>query len=333
MTPTVSVVVVTYGRPDHVRTCLTHLAALNTAPLEIVVVDATPDNRTIRIVAEEFPHVLLLRNELGRGTTAESRQIGFAATSGEIIAFVDDDAFAEPDWLDELVVPYADPSIVGVGGRALNDIEGEETRGLGEIGRLLPDGRLTGNFAADTGEVIEIDHLLGANMSFRRSAVEAIGGIHGNYPGTCLCEESDISLRLKKAGGTLVYAPKALVHHIGAPYGIGGKRFDRRYLYYARRNHVTMLVRVFGWRDPIVRYYVRASVVEQRQYLWLSRSHLRARKLNGEKRSLLTRARAVLPLTRAAAELGGLIAGMPAAVIARRKDRAADRRAVPLRQD
>ncbi|APZ35205.1 hypothetical protein BOH66_13835 [Microbacterium aurum] len=317
---TVSVVVVTYNRPDHVRTCLTRLHELHRPADEILVVDASPNDLTVRLVREEFPQVCLLRNELGRGTTAESRQIGFTATSGDIIAFVDDDAFAEPDWLDHLVVPYDDPSVVGVGGRALNDIEGEETRGLGDVGRLLADGRLTGNFAAHTGRVIEVDHLLGANMSFRRSALDAIGGIHGNYPGTCLCEESDISLRLKNAGGRLVYQPDALVHHVAAPYGIGGKRFDRRYLYYLRRNHVVMLVRVFGWRDPIVRYYARATVHEQRQYLWLAASHMRARKLDGEPRTVRQRARSALTLTRAVAELGGLVAGFPAAFVARRRD-------------
>lgn len=321
MTLSVSVVVVTYGRPDHVRTCLAHLAALRTPPLEVAVVDASPDDRTTRVVRDEFPGVRYLRNELGRGTTAESRRIGFAATSGDVIAFVDDDAFAEPDWLDELVRPYADPAVVGVGGRALNGIDGEDVNGVDEIGRLLPDGRLTGNFAADPGHVIEVDHLLGANMSFRRAAIDAIGGIHGNYPGTCLCEESDISLRLTREGGTLLFAPKALVHHVAAPYGIGGKRFDRRWLYYSRRNHVVMLARVYGWGAPLLRRYVRVAIGEQRPYLRLAWLRLRGRDPERSGATLRTRAASVGPLARSAAELGGLVSGFPAALIARRRDR------------
>ncbi|GAB6859011.1 glycosyltransferase family 2 protein [Microbacterium xylanilyticum] len=323
MSLSVSVVVATYGRPEHVRTCLTRLAALNTPPLEVAVVDGSPDDRTTRIVRDEFPEVAYLRNELGRGTTAESRQIGFAATSGDIIAFVDDDAFAEPDWLDELIAPYADPQVVGVGGRALNGISGEESAGTDRIGLLLPDGRLTGNFAADPGRVIEVDHLLGANMSFRRSAIEAIGGIHGNYPGTCLCEESDISLRLKRDGGILVFAPRALVHHLGAPYGIGGARFDRRWLYYSRRNHIVMLARVYGWRDPIIGRYARVALREQRPYFALAWRRLLGRDPNTGA-SPRARATAVGPLARSAAELGGLASGFPSAAIARRRDRHAD---------
>lgn len=325
MSVTASVVIITYARPDYVRTCLTHLAGLRTPPHEIVVVDASPDDRTIRLVAEEFPDVRLVRNELGPGTMPESRQLGYAATDGDVIAFIDDDAFVDPEWLDELLVPYAEPTVVGVGGRALNGIEGEETKGIGEIGRLLPDGRLTGNFAANPGRVIQVDHMLGANMSFRRTALDAIGGIRGNYPGTCLCEESDISLRLGKAGGTLLFQPHAIVRHVAAPYTSGGKRFDRRYLYYARRNHLVLLVRVFGWRDPIVRRYAVSAFRGQTEYLWRFLHRLGPRMANGSRRPLLRRITSPILLTRIVAELVGLAAGVPAAAVAVRRDRAAAR--------
>ncbi|QJW35984.1 glycosyltransferase family 2 protein [Cellulosimicrobium protaetiae] len=320
MSPTVSVVVVTYGRPDSVRECLTHLARLRTAPLEVIVVDATPADTTRRLVRGEFPEVRLLHSTLGRGTTPESRQMGFAVTRGDVVAFIDDDAYVAPDWLDELVAPYEDPAVVAVGGRADNGIPGEESEGLGRIGRLLPDGRLTGHFGADPGRVIEVDHLLGANMSFRRSALAAIGGIRGNYPGTCLCEESDISLRLRATGGTLLFTPRAVVRHVAAPYGIGGKRFDRRYLYYLRRNHVVMLVRNFGWRDPLARRYVRTALRAQHAYLHEARRRLGSVKEDGTRRPLRKRAKSVIVLTRAVAELAGLAAGVPAAAVARRRD-------------
>lgn len=319
----VSVVIITYARPDYVRTCLEHLAALQTKPREVLVVDASPDDRTARLVAADFPDVRLLRNDLGKGTMPESRQIGFAAATGDVVAFIDDDAYVDPDWLDELMAPYADPTVVGVGGRASNGIPGEEDEGLGEIGRFLPDGRLTGNFGADPGRLIEVDHLLGANMSFRRSALAAIGGIRGNYPGTCVCEESDISLRLRAAGGRLVFNPRALVRHVAAPYQIGGQRFDRRYLYYLRRNHVVLLVRNFGWGAPVVRRYVRTTARLQRGYVYKARARLRPRYKDGRRRSV--RDRIVGPLTilsRAVFELAGLVAGFPAAARARQQDRA-----------
>ncbi|HWL78353.1 glycosyltransferase family 2 protein [Microbacterium sp.] len=323
MTLSVSVVIITYARPQFVRTCLEHLGRLTSKPHEIIVVDASPDDRTKTLVTEDFPQVRLLRNDLGPGTMPESRQVGFNAATGDIVAFIDDDAYVDPDWLDQLREPYADPAVVGVGGRASNGREGEETEGLGEIGRLLPDGRLTGNFGANPDRVIEVDHLLGANMSFRRAALAAIGGIRGNYPGTCLCEESDISLRLKREGGKLVFQPAALVRHVAAPYTSGGKRFDRRYLYYARRNHVVLLARVYGWRDPLLRRYVRSTFRAQNDYVWAMRDRFTARRSDGSRRPFRRRITAPIVLTRSLAELTGLMAGFPAAWIARRRDRAA----------
>src|SRR4051812_31742581 len=167
----VDVVVATFDRPDNVRICLEHLGRQTLAPTGIVVVDSSPHRLTADVVAD-FPGVRYLRNDAGRGSTATSRAIGVAETSSEIIAFVDDDAYAAPDWLENLVARYADPAVGAVGGRASNGRPGEEHEGLEAVGLLLADGTLTGNFAADTGRDLDVDHVLGANMSIRRSALE-----------------------------------------------------------------------------------------------------------------------------------------------------------------
>lgn len=244
---TASVVIATYNRSDHVRVCLEHLASQTLQPREIVVVDASPDSRTAEVVAR-FPGVVYLRNDLGRGHTATSRAIGMASVTADIVAFIDDDAYAEPEWLEELVLRYVD-GVGAVGGRARNGLPGEESEGIHEIGMLLPDGRLTGNFAADPGRDVDVDHLLGANMSVRRDVVEALGGIHDHYPGTCLREETDIALRMGQAGYRLVYTPAAVVRHVGGTYA-KGHRFDTRYKYFGARNHMVLLAHNLGFRDP-----------------------------------------------------------------------------------
>src|SRR5690606_11198714 len=118
--PSASVVIATYNRPGHVQECLAYLARQTLTPVETVVVDASPDRNTAEVVAE-FPGVLYARNELGRGHTATSRAIGMALTTGEVVAFVDDDAYAEPTWLAELLKRY-EPGVGAVGGRARNGI-------------------------------------------------------------------------------------------------------------------------------------------------------------------------------------------------------------------
>ncbi|GLI27361.1 hypothetical protein ARHIZOSPH14_16030 [Agromyces rhizosphaerae] len=259
-TPSVAVVIATYNRPDYVRTCLEHLDRQTVRPDRIVVVDASPDERTWEVVAER-PEVEYRRNERGIGTTATSRAIGVEGVRQDVVAFIDDDAFAEPEWLEELLKPYADPAVAAVGGRARNEQPGEEDEGIGEIGLLLPDGRLTGWFAADPGRDVDVDHMLGANMSVRMSVVRELGGIRDLYPGTCLREETDIALRMRRAGWRIVYAPRSVVLHVAGTYA-RGRRFDARYRYYGARNHVVLLASTLGTSDPHFRRYLRTAAAE-----------------------------------------------------------------------
>jgi GT2 family glycosyltransferase len=256
--PTASVVIATYRRPDHVRECLEHLARQTVAPVRVIVVDASPDSSTREVVAG-FAGVEYRRNERGIGSTATSRAIGISDVAENVVAFIDDDAYAEPDWLEKLLRPYEDERVAAVGGRARNGLPGEEHEGIGRIGLLLPDGRLTGFFAADPGRPVEVDHMLGANMSVRMSAVRDLGGIRDFYPGTCLREETDIALRMRRAGMTIVYTPDAVVRHVAGEYA-RGRRFDARYRYYGTRNHVVLLATTLGYRDPHFRRYLRTAL-------------------------------------------------------------------------
>ncbi|MCB7137051.1 glycosyltransferase family 2 protein [Cellulosimicrobium marinum] len=251
---TVAVVIPTYNRPEHLRTCLDHLARQDRRADTVVVVDASAGDETRRVVAAA-DGVVYARNALGAGHTAGSRRIGVAATQTDVVAFLDDDAFASPDWLARLLAPYADPEVVAVGGRAVNGEPGEESEGAEEIGLFRRDGTLTGHFAADPGHDVDVDHLLGANMSVRRRALDAVGGIRDVYPGTCLREETDPVLRMRLRGGRVVYTPSAVVRHVAGPYA-KGRRFDLRYAYYAQRNHLVLLGATVGLGDARLRRYV-----------------------------------------------------------------------------
>lgn len=251
----VSVVIATFCRPDVLRTCLEHLQRQTESPREIVVVDASPDEATRQVVAN-FPTVRYARNDAGRGTLPLSRRIGVEETSGTVIAFLDDDAFADPDWLFELAGTYA-PGVGGVGGRARNDQPGEETLGRDKIGRFCDDGTLTGFFGADPGQTIQVDHVIGCNMSFRRKALEESGGVPTWPAGVSgVREDLLLSLRVRAAGWTLLFNPRAAVLHVGAPQVVG-RRFDLRYEYTTMRNHVFVLATHLGPGAPTLRRYAK----------------------------------------------------------------------------
>ncbi|GAA1919595.1 hypothetical protein GCM10009775_10230 [Microbacterium aoyamense] len=301
-----AVLIATYNRPDFLRTCLEHLSRQTVQPERIIVVDSSTDSRS-EAVAQGVDKVIYVRNPLGRGHTATSRMLGVALIGdADVVAFIDDDAYAEPDWLEQLLQRYEDPQVAGVGGRASNGQPGEESQGLDAIGKFRPDGTLTGHFAAHPGHDVDVDHFLGANMSLRASSLRDIGGIQDYYPGTCLREESEIALRLREAGSRLVYTPDAFVEHVAGTYA-KGRRFDARYSYYGERNHIVLLARVVGTRDPRFRNYLRVALDHVRRELAYAARALGRGKLRGPS-SIVTGVGS--GLTKAAGAFWGLSVGL-----------------------
>jgi GT2 family glycosyltransferase len=255
----VSVVIVSWCRPDYVRSCLQHLAYLEGSPDEVIVVDASPDELTAAVV-REFPGVRRVAFPGGAGHMTTSRNVGLTHVTGEIVAFIDDDANVRPGWLRGLLNTFADPSVDAVAGRTCNGLEGEENQGVGSIGRVLPDGELAGNFAADPGEVTDVDHGIGANMSFRREALARLGGFRDDFIGVGgVREDTDIFLRLRALGLRAVFAPDAVVDHVGAPH-VEGRRFDYRYVFSARRNHALLLARNYGMGSSQFRIWIAREI-------------------------------------------------------------------------
>src|SRR5581483_6146372 len=115
--PSISVVVCTHTerRIGLLLECVGSLATNCRAPREVlVVVDSNPALRE-RLLDVLPGHVMLLESK-GCGVS-EARNTGIAAATGDLLAFIDDDAAAAPDWLARLCAPFADTSVVGVGGR------------------------------------------------------------------------------------------------------------------------------------------------------------------------------------------------------------------------
>jgi GT2 family glycosyltransferase len=256
-----SVVVVTWRRPQHVATCLAALAAGRVVPEEIVVVDASEDEDTARVV-EAYAGVRHVRFPGGAGHMTTARNEGLLHVRGEVISFLDDDVRVGVGWAEAVQLAFTDPSVAAASGRVVNGDPGEEREGVDRIGRLLPDGTLTGYFAADPGRVVHVDHGIGANMSFRRSWMARLGGFRDVFPGTAMREDTDVFLRIRALGGRAVFVPGALVDNDSGPHVVG-RRFDLRYAAWGEHNHLLLLVLNFGLgRRSLVWRYVRKRLPE-----------------------------------------------------------------------
>lgn len=245
---TISVLIITYRRPQFLREQLEHLARQDVPPGQVLVVDASPDEESAQVAAAH-PTVTYVRNPAGAGNMTSSRNAGLAHVRGDVIAFLDDDAYPRPDYVQRLRDFVVQHAAVAIGCcRAVNDVPGEAARGVDEIGTFDGYARLTGNFAADPGRDLPVDHGLGATMWIRTSLMRELGGFREYFPGTAAREDTDLFLRARQLGHQAWFVRGAVAQHVAAPQE-GGERFDRRYTYWSAHNHALLLLAAYGCRD------------------------------------------------------------------------------------
>lgn len=198
--PRVSVVVCSYDGGRTLAQCLESLGRLDYPDSEVILVDDGSTDGTAAIAAG-FPDVKLVRHETNQGLSA-SRNSGLAAATGTIIAYTDDDCFADPHWLTRLVHRLETTGADAVGGPNISP----------------DDGWLAAAISGCPGQpthVLESDqvaeHVPGCNMAFRRAALEGINGFDPQF--LRAGDDVDVCWRLQQAGGWITFAPGAVVWH------------------------------------------------------------------------------------------------------------------------
>ncbi|WP_300515333.1 glycosyltransferase family 2 protein [Aliiroseovarius sp.] len=203
----VSVVVVSHGRPALLTRCLTGLAQLAYPNFEVIVVADPAGAAAVR--ATGLPVKLSEFDELN---ISAARNRGLTLSSGELVAFIDDDSVPEPSWLDHLAAPFDDPRVVAAGGyvRGRNGISfqwrANTVDALGTPAPLELDGDAPQLFSATPGHGIKTE---GTNSAFRREILARIGGFDPGF--RFYLDETDVNLRL--SGHVTAIVPLAQVHH------------------------------------------------------------------------------------------------------------------------
>ncbi len=223
-----SVIVVTYRRPNDLAKCLDGLARQTRLPDQVVVTVRDIDQATLDLMAlpraDALPVQIVIVETPG---IVAARNAGLATATGDLLGFLDDDAVPHADWCARCIEHFRrDPKLGGLGGKdRLHDgLRFDEGRS-DQVGVVQYVGRIIPNQHLGYGEPREVAMLKGANMIFRRSAIGDIrfdARLKGQ--GAQPFDDVAFGLAVRRAGWKLLYDPAVLVDHFS-----GGREEVRHY--------------------------------------------------------------------------------------------------------
>ena len=197
--PRVSVVVCSYNGARTLRDTLDGLARLQYPNFEVIVVNDGSTDATPELVAE---YDVRLINTENRGLSS-ARNTGWQTACGEIVAYIDDDAYPDPHWLHYIAYRFMTGDWVGVGGP---NIAPPGDGAIAECVANAPGGPVH-VLVSDR----EAEHIPGCNMAFRRDSLEAVGGFDPRY--RAAGDDVDLCWRLQQEGGRIGFHAGAMDWH------------------------------------------------------------------------------------------------------------------------
>jgi len=222
---TVSVVINTYNRAESLAVTLASLTQLDYPHLEVVVVNGPSTDGTEALLADYAGRVKI--DSCANRNLSESRNIGIRRASGDIVAFIDDDAYPDPGWLDALVEAFAWGEVAAAGGPTFG-----HTGYWYQVWHSRADR--FGNFWTDMPPCAnptqllafpqskEFTYTIGTNSSFRRKLLVELGGFDEEFE--YYLDETDLCCRITDAGWVVAALDTGFVFHKFLPSAMRERR-------------------------------------------------------------------------------------------------------------
>jgi len=199
--PMISVVVCSYNAERTMEPCLHSLQNLPYPNYEVIVVNDGSTDRTLEIARRYEGGRIRVIDQKNMGLSA-ARNVGIAASRGEIVAFTDSDCVVDPDWLTYLAYKFQ-AGFVAVGGPNFPPPEDSLVPSAVAVSPGGPTHVLLNDDVAE--------HIPGCNMAFRKSALEEINGFDALF--SAAGDDVDLCWRLQNAGYAIGFSPAAMVWH------------------------------------------------------------------------------------------------------------------------
>ncbi|WP_214323145.1 glycosyltransferase family 2 protein [Nonomuraea sediminis] len=218
MNTSVVICVYTEERWEDIRQAVESVGNQTRPPYELIlVVDHNPDLHLK--LKRAYPQAVVVENTHEQGLSG-GKNTGADVATGDIVAYLDDDAVADPGWLEALEEGFQDPDVVGVGGRT-DPLWASKRRP-----RWFPyefDWTVGCTYRGMPEVKAPIRNVMGGNAAFRREVVAEVGGFHsgigrsvqGRKSRPLGCEETEFCIRLsqRKPGAVMLFQPSAVIGH------------------------------------------------------------------------------------------------------------------------
>ena len=256
--PIATVVVCTRDRPEDLQRCLEAFMRFPDDGQEYLVIDNCPASDATMELVKNYPKVRYVREDVPGSSAARNRALREA--KHEFVAFTDDDAAPDPNWLRSLLQNFSDPRVMCVTGLVM-PLE-LETKAQEWFERYSPHGRGFYRLVFDGAKInplIVAPVGVSASMALRKSAIDFIGLFDedlGAGTPTVGGEDCELFARILRSGYRIVYEPRALSWHRHRRtweelqktlqgYGIGVYAFWTRMFLVNREFSVPLLA--WGW--------------------------------------------------------------------------------------
>ena len=198
--PSISVVICAHNAAPTLDECLRHTCALDYPRLEVLVVDDGSRDATADVV-KRYPRVRLV--QIDHGGLAVARNEGFEAATGDVVAYLDSDAYPTPEWPYYLALGFDAPDVAGAGGPNLPPHDDP------------PDAHVVARSPGGPVHVLVSDdraeHIPGCNMAFWKLVLSEIGGFDPAY--TTAGDDVDMCWKVLDRDWKIGFHPAALVWH------------------------------------------------------------------------------------------------------------------------
>lgn len=278
--PTISVIVLNWDRRDLLRACLLSLRAQSFRDFEVIVVDNGSCDGSPAMVREEFPEVTLICNPENRGFCAGNNQ-GIRLARGRYIALLNNDAEADPHWLQELLSGIC--SGPGIGMCASKILLHRSPDVIDKVGHLIfPDGQNRGRGCGerDCGQYDQPEEVLlpdGCAALYDRRLFDTAGCFDEDF--FAYGDDAELGLRGRLAGWRCLYVPAAIAyHHHSETLG----RFSEQRLLLVERNRLWLALKLFPLRLLLLNPFYTAVRLGA-NLLAAARGHGEAGRFTGER--------------------------------------------------